>query len=155
MSQPNILFLQVDQMFAGALHAYGNAFSKTPNLDKLFARGATFENTYCSYPICAPSRFSTMTGQLASRVGAYDNAAEMAASVPTFVHYLRAAGYQTCLAGKMHFVGPDQMHGFEERLTAELYPTDFTWNKVGTDYSPEQVSDARGVVHAGVTRDTV
>ena len=115
----------------------------------MFARGTTFENTYCSYPICAPSRFSTMTGQLASKVGAYDNAAEMAASIPTFAHYLRAAGYQTCLSGKMHFVGPDQLHGFEERLTAELYPTDFTWNKVGTDFTPEQVSDARGVTHAG------
>ncbi len=155
MTQPNILFLQVDQMFATALSAYGNRFSMTPNLDKLFARGVTFENTYCSYPICAPSRFSTMTGQLASRIGAYDNAAEMQASVPTFVHYLRAAGYQTCLSGKMHFVGPDQLHGFEERLTAELYPTDFAWNKIGTTFAPEQVSDARGVTHAGTTRDTV
>ncbi|MEM6497225.1 MAG: choline-sulfatase [Pseudomonadota bacterium] len=155
MTQPNILFLKVDQLFAAALNTYGNPFSITPHLDELFARGTTFENTYCSYPICAPSRFSTMTGQLASKVGAYDNAAEMAASIPTFAHYLRAAGYQTCLSGKMHFVGPDQLHGFEERLTAELYPTDFTWNKVGTDFAPEQVSDARGVTHAGITRDTV
>ena len=155
MSQPNILFLQVDQMFAAALSAYGNTFSITPNLDRLFERGVTFQNTYCSYPICAPSRFSTMTGQLASRIGAYDNAAEMPAGIPTFVHYLRGAGYQTCLSGKMHFVGPDQLHGFEERLTAELYPTDFAWNKVGTEFSPEQVSDARSVTYAGVTRDTV
>ena len=155
MAQPNILFLQVDQMFAAALSAYGNGFSITPNLDRLFARGVTFDNTYCSYPICAPSRFSTMTGQLASRVRAYDNAAEMPAAIPTFAHYLRAAGYQTCLAGKMHFVGPDQLHGFEERLIAELYPTDFVWNKVGTTFAPEQVSDARGVTYAGITRDTV
>ena len=155
MTQPNILFLQVDQMFAEALSAYRNNFSITPNLDRLFASGTTFENTYCSYPICAPSRFSTMTGQLASRTGVFDNAAEMPAAIPTFAHYLRAAGYQTCLSGKMHFVGPDQLHGFEERLIAELYPTDFSWNKVGTDFAPEQVSDARGVTHAGPTRDTV
>lgn len=155
MAQPNILLLQVDQMFAAALSAYGNPFSVTPNLDRLFERGVTFENAYCNYPICAPSRFSAMTGQLASRVGAYDNAAEMAASIPTFAHYLRNAGYQTCLSGKMHFVGPDQLHGFEERLTSELYPTDFAWNKVGTSFAPEQVSDARGVTHAGITLDTV
>ncbi len=142
-------------MFATALSAYGNPFSITPNLDNLFASGTTFENTYCSYPICAPSRFSTMTGQLASRVGAFDNAAEMVAGIPTFAHYLRGLGYQTSLVGKMHFVGPDQLHGFEERLTAELYPTDFAWNKVGNNYSPDQVGDARSVNHAGVTRNTV
>ena len=40
---------------------------------------------------------------------------------------LRAAGYETTLAGKMHFVGPDQLHGFEERLTTDVYPSDFDW----------------------------
>ncbi len=39
----------------------------------------------------------------------------------------RRAGYYTCLSGKMHFVGPDQMHGFEERLTTDIYPADFGW----------------------------
>ncbi|TIU07475.1 MAG: choline-sulfatase, partial [Mesorhizobium sp.] len=42
-------------------------------------------------------------------------------------HHLRAAGYHTCLSGKMHFVGPDQLHGFEERLTTDIYPADFGW----------------------------
>jgi choline-sulfatase len=36
-------------------------------------------------------------------------------------------GYRTALAGKMHFVGPDQLHGFEERLTTDIYPADFGW----------------------------
>jgi choline-sulfatase len=68
-----------------------------------------------------------MAGQQPSRIGAFDNAAEFAADVPTFAHYLRAAGYQTALAGKMHFCGPDQLHGFEERLTTDIYPSDFGW----------------------------
>jgi choline-sulfatase len=68
-----------------------------------------------------------MAGQLPSRIGAYDNASEFAASVPTLAHYLRAAGYRTILSGKMHFVGPDQLHGFEERLTTDIYPSDFGW----------------------------
>ena len=42
-------------------------------------------------------------------------------------HHLRRAGYQTALSGKMHFVGPDQLHGFEERLTTDIYPADFGW----------------------------
>jgi choline-sulfatase len=68
-----------------------------------------------------------MTGRHTSRTGVYDNAAELAASTPTVAHHLRAAGYQTCLIGKMHFVGPDQLHGFEERLTTDIYPADFGW----------------------------
>ncbi|TLY64894.1 MAG: choline-sulfatase, partial [Gammaproteobacteria bacterium] len=46
---------------------------------------------------------------------------------PTFAHYLRIAGYRTVLSGKMHFCGPDQLHGFEERLTTDIYPADFGW----------------------------
>ena len=63
-----------------------------------------------------------MTGRLPSAIGVYDNAAELPASVPTMAHYLRLLGYRTCLAGKMHFLGPDQLHGFEERLTTDVYP---------------------------------
>ena len=62
-----------------------------------------------------------------SRTGVYDNAAEFASSIPTYAHHLRRAGYYTCLSGKMHFVGPDQLHGFEERLTTDIYPADFGW----------------------------
>jgi choline-sulfatase len=68
-----------------------------------------------------------MAGQLPSRIGAYDNAAEFPADIPTFAHYLRTAGYLTILSGKMHFCGPDQLHGFEERLTTDIYPSDFGW----------------------------
>jgi choline-sulfatase len=68
-----------------------------------------------------------MSGLLPSRSRVYDNAAEFAADIPTYAHHLRRAGYQTCLSGKMHFVGPDQLHGFEERLTTDIYPADFGW----------------------------
>jgi len=60
-------------------------------------------------------------------IGAWDNASEFPASVPTLAHYLQSAGYRTVLTGKMHFVGPDQLHGFEERLTTDIYPADFAW----------------------------
>src|SRR3546814_17987334 len=66
-----------------------------------------------------------MTGLLPSGTGVYDNAAEVPAALPTFAHYLRRAGYRTALTGKMHFVGPDQLHGFETRLTTDNYPADF------------------------------
>jgi choline-sulfatase len=68
-----------------------------------------------------------MSGALPRRTRVYDNAAEFASDIPTYAHHLRRAGYQTSLSGKMHFVGPDQLHGFEERLTTDIYPADFGW----------------------------
>ncbi|MDX1524207.1 MAG: sulfatase-like hydrolase/transferase, partial [Anaerolineae bacterium] len=125
--RPNILLIMADQLAAPALPCYGHPLVKTPHLDQLAEAGVVFENAYCNSPLCAPSRFSMMTGQLPSRIGAYDNAAHFSADIPTIAHYLRAAGYSTCLSGKMHFVGPDQQHGFEERLTTDIYPSDYGW----------------------------
>jgi len=149
MRAPNILFFQVDQMAASALSAYGNSFSRTPHLDALSAAGVVFENAHCNFPLCAPSRFSMATGRLCSSVGAFDNAAELPAAIPTYAHHLRAAGYQTALAGKMHFVGPDQLHGFETRLTAEIYPADFSWAPNWGDEGARDTNDARSVTVAG------
>jgi len=132
-SKPNIVVVMADQMTAFALSAYGNTVTKTPNIDALAARGTVFENAYCNYPLCAPARFSLMSGRLPSVIGAYDNAAEFPASIPTIAHYLRDAGYYTCLSGKMHFVGPDQHHGYEDRLTTEIYPADFSWTPLTYD----------------------
>jgi choline-sulfatase len=92
-----------------------------------------------------------MTGQLPSRIGAYDNAAELPSAIPTFAHYLRASGYRTCLSGKMDFTGADQLHGYEERLTTDLSPSDFGWTPNWDE--PKRVYDwfhtLQNVVEAG------
>jgi len=126
-SQPNIIVIMADQLAPQFTGAYGHPVAKTPHLDALAARGMRFDAAYCNSPLCAPSRFAFMSGQLISHIAAYDNASEFKASVPTFAHYLKALGYRTCLSGKMHFVGPDQMHGFEDRVTTDIYPSDFAW----------------------------
>ncbi|WP_371226493.1 choline-sulfatase [Roseovarius sp. 2305UL8-3] len=127
MTQPNILIFMVDQL-NGTLFPDGPAeWLHAPNLKKLATRSTRFANAYTASPLCAPGRASFMSGLLPSRSRVYDNAAEFAADIPTYAHHLRRAGYQTCLSGKMHFVGPDQMHGFEERLTTDIYPADFGW----------------------------
>lgn len=125
--KPNVLFLMADQVTSFALSCYGNEIVKTPNLDRLVESGVVFENSYCNYPLCAPSRASMMSGKLTSKIESYDNGAEFPSSIPTFAHHLRAEGYYTCLSGKMHFLGPDQLHGFEDRLTSEIYPSDYSW----------------------------
>jgi choline-sulfatase len=125
--KPNILIIMVDQL-TGTLFPDGPAdFLHAPHLKALAARSARFGANYTASPLCAPARASFMSGQLPSRTHVYDNAAEFPSSIPTFAHHLRAAGYQTALSGKMHFVGPDQLHGFEERLTTDIYPADFGW----------------------------
>ncbi|MBY6151736.1 choline-sulfatase [Vannielia litorea] len=127
MSRPNFLIIMVDQL-NGTLFPDGPAdWLHAPNLKRLAARSTRFRNGYTASPLCAPGRASFMSGQLPSVTGVYDNAAEFPSDLPTYAHHLRRAGYQTCLSGKMHFVGPDQMHGFEERLTTDIYPADFGW----------------------------
>ncbi|OCX61004.1 choline-sulfatase [Thioclava sp. SK-1] len=127
MAQPNILIFMVDQL-NGTLFPDGPAdWLHAPNLKKLAAKSVRFQNAYTGSPLCAPGRAAFMSGQLPSRNGVYDNAAEFRSDIPTYAHHLRRAGYQTCLSGKMHFVGPDQLHGFEQRLTTDIYPADFGW----------------------------
>ncbi len=127
MSKKNILVVMVDQLAPAFLPIHGHPLVQAPHLAALAARGTVFDNAYCNSPLCSPSRTAFMTGCLPSRTGGYDNAAEFRADLPTFAHYLRRLGYRTILSGKMHFCGPDQMHGFEERLTTDIYPADYGW----------------------------
>ena len=124
---PNILILMVDQL-NGTFFPDGPAqWLHTPHLKKLAEQSTRFANAYTASPLCAPGRAAFMSGQLPSKNHVYDNAAEFSSTIPTYAHHLRRAGYHTCLSGKMHFVGPDQLHGFEERLTTDIYPADFGW----------------------------
>ena len=149
--RPNFLILMADQLTARALPAYGNKIAKTPHIDTLAAAGVVFDSFYCNSPLCAPSRFSFLSGRQVSAIGAYDNAAEFPAQAPTFAHYLRRAGYQTALSGKMHFCGADQLHGFEERLTTDIYPADFGWTPDWTrfEHRPAWYHSMESVTQAG------
>lgn len=126
-TQPNIVIIMADFMSALALSMYGDGTIRAPHMKRLGEEGVVFENAYCNAPLCGPSRASFLTGLLPSKVGVYDNGSELPASVPIFTHHLRLAGYRTILSGKMHFVGPDQLHGFEERLTTDVVPSNFGW----------------------------
>ena len=151
-SKPNILLLMADQLTASALSLYGNQVCQTPNLSRLASGGILFENAYCNFPLCGPARYALLSGQLASHVGGYDNACEFAAATPTLPYYLSALGYQTSLIGKMHFVGPDQLHGYHERLTTDIYPSDFGWTPdwlINPPHGPAGMS-MRSVVEAGL-----
>ena len=136
---PNILIIMADQLTPFALGCYGHPSVYSPNIDRLAAQGILFESAYCNSPLCTPARYAFMTGRFVSRFGGYDNAAYLPSNLPTFAHYLRAMGYRTALSGKMHFVGPDQLHGFEDRYTTDIYPADFGW--VPNWHAPEERID--------------
>ena len=155
--QQNILVVMADQLTARALGCYGNDEVFSPNIDTLASQGVLFKNAYSSSPLCTPARYAFMTGQNVSKCGGYDNAAYMPSTIPTFAHYLRMMGYRTCLSGKMHFVGADQLHGFEERVTTDIYPADFGWVPDWTD--PHERIDLwyhnmSSVIQAGVAAIT-
>ena len=126
-STPNILLIMADQLMPFLTGAYGHPVVQTPNLDRLTATGARFDAAYTPYPLCAPARAAFMTGIYASDLGCYDNAAVLPSDVPTVAHYLTNAGYDTVLSGKMHFIGPDQLHGFRRRLTTDVFPAGMDW----------------------------
>lgn len=116
-------------MVASLTGAYGHKVVKTPSLDKLVEDGIRFDNAYSTCPICAPARASTLTGKYVSDIGCYDNASPLPCDEPTIAHYLTNAGYDTVISGKMHLIGPDQLHGFRTRLTTNIFPADFWWTK--------------------------
>ena len=63
MNQPNYLLIICDQLSATALSFYGNAYARTPNLDKLAAQSAIFEYAYTPCPLCQPARASFWTSK--------------------------------------------------------------------------------------------
>jgi choline-sulfatase len=155
---PHIVLVLADQLAPSALPAHGNGVVRAPRLAQLGAEGVVFERALCASPLCVPSRASLMTGLLPSRTGAIDNAGELPAAVPTFAHRLRLLGYRTVLVGKMHFIGPDQLHGFEERPLTDVYPAGFDWIPdwdLADDERLPWYHDLSSVLRAGPVRSTL
>lgn len=116
---PNVLLIVADSLPAAFTGPYGDESGATPNLHRMAAAGVTFDDVSCSYPLCAPSRASFLTGRYASRLGCFDNGSPFGEEWPTIAHALGALGYESTIVGKMHFVGHDQHHGFDRRLALE------------------------------------
>ncbi len=150
--RPNFLILMADQMNPAALPCYGHKVTRAPHIEALAASGVVFDAAYCNSPLCAPSRYAFLSGLLPSKTGGFDNAAEFPSEIPTFAHYLRRSGYRTILSGKMHFCGADQLHGFEERLTTDIYPADFGWTPDWERFEerPSWYHNMSSVIEAGL-----
>lgn len=118
----NLLFLFSDQHAQRVAGCYGDSHVRTPALDRLAASGVRMDNAYCPSPICVPSRMSMLSARHPHRQFCWTNDDPLASDIPTWLHALGAAGHRPELVGRMHAMGPDQMHGYAARQVGEHSP---------------------------------
>ncbi len=120
--RPNILLILSDQHSRKITGCYGDPIAETPNIDRIADRGVAFDAAYCPSPICTPSRMSMLSGRWPHEQECWTLEDQLASDIPTYAHSLGAAGYRTILCGRMHAIGPDQLHGFTERYVGDCSP---------------------------------
>lgn len=112
----NMLFILSDEHTRDVAGCYGHPIVRTPNLDRLAARGTTFASAYTNSPICVPARAALQTGRYVAETGYWDNAAPYDGRVKGWGHRLSAAGHRTLSIGKLHFRSTDDPNGFDEEI---------------------------------------
>ena len=146
-TQPNILFIVVDNQPASILGAYGNPDVKTPNIDRLASEGVRFTRAFAVHGMCSPTRATLLTGLLPSQHGVQDwlddeemdrwpsdwNAIREYRTLP---YTLKNRGYQTALIGKWHLGQPRPPdEWFDYWVTFNLGHTIDFWNNEINDNS--------------------
>lgn len=105
MTKPkNILFIMCDQLRHDYLGCYGHPTLKTPNIDKLAARGVRFTKAYVQSTICGPSRMCAYTGRYMRSHGSTQNGVPLRVGEPTLGDHLKEIGVRNVLVGKTHMV---------------------------------------------------
>lgn len=118
--KPHILLLISDEHRPDVMAVEGNPHVRTPTLDRFIAEGTYFRNAYTPSPICVPARQSFISGLYPRRAGSLNFGDPMPSEVLTIPGHLSRYGYRAVAAGKMHFIGPDQMHGWHERIGRDI-----------------------------------
>jgi arylsulfatase len=145
---PNVILILVDDMGYGDLSCYGASLYKTPNLDKMAARGMRFTNFLAANPVCSASRAGLLTGCYPNRVGIRgalmpDAKVGLNPSEETLAEVLKKRDYRTCAVGKWHLGRQEQFlplqHGFDEYLglpySNDMWPMDFDGKPAAPDKS--------------------
>lgn len=121
-TRPNLLYIHSDQHSPYVSGCYGDPLVRTPHLDALAASGVALDNTYCPSPICVPSRMSMLSGRYPHENQVWTNSQILDSGIPTLAHSMGSGGYKPVLIGRMHSNGPDQLHGYAERLVGDHGP---------------------------------
>jgi arylsulfatase A-like enzyme len=119
ISHPNVLVIIADQFRFDCMGASSNRQVKTPHLDALAGEGLRFNNCFCAFPVCTPSRYSLLSGLPVHTHRGWNNHCTLPPSTATFPNLLRQAGYRTAAVGKMHFTPTYEDVGFSEMQLAE------------------------------------
>jgi N-acetylgalactosamine-6-sulfatase len=156
---PNIIFILADDLGWGDLGCYGHPQMKTPNIDRLAARGILFTNAYSGASVCSPTRAGMLTGRNPGELGIHGHMftsesnksrgmpewLPLPEELPNIAHFLKENGYATAHFGKWHLGGPWQEnapppieYGYDEALTyVSTGPQLGTLSEVGNGKHPE------------------
>lgn len=141
---PNMVFIMSDDHAYQAISAYHSQFIQTPNIDKIAHQGMTFDRSFVSNSICAPSRAVILTGKFSHVNGITGNSNEFDGSQQTFPKILQQHGYQTAMIGKWHL---------------KSHPTGFDyWNVLpgqGDYYNPAFIKEGRDTVYKGYVTEII
>jgi choline-sulfatase len=135
MSHSNLLIILSDEHQAGAMGCAAHPFVKTPNLDKLAARGMRFSNAYTPSPICVPARASFATGRYTNQIRLWDNAMPYTGNIPGWGHALQKASIPVESIGKLHYRDKEDPVGFD------------------VEHIPMMVANGVGMVWASVRKE--
>jgi arylsulfatase A-like enzyme len=136
--RPNVLFIAVDDL-RPEMGCYGNPVIKTPNLDRLAARGMLFRHAYCQQAVCSPSRSSLMTGRRPDATRVWDLETHFRVALPdaiTLPQHFKAHGYYCIAFSKIYH------HGFEDGRSwnePHWYPSGQTIDTDATDWTKRMV----------------
>ena len=119
MQAQNLLILMSDEHNPKVMGCAGHPFIRTPNLDRLAARGTRFTAAYTASPICVPARAAFALGRYIHQAGYWDNVDAYEGASPSWHHHLRARGHEVVSIGKLHFRG---MPGDDHGLSREIVP---------------------------------
>ncbi|MEZ5842395.1 MAG: sulfatase-like hydrolase/transferase [Hyphomicrobiaceae bacterium] len=144
MQPKNLLFIMSDQHGPAFMGVNGHPLVKTPNLDRLAARGTLFEHAYTNCPICVPARASFATGRYVHDCGYWDNADPYDGAVKGWGHRLMAQGHTVVSIGKLHYRNDTDPTGFSEQIIP-LHVVDGLGDLIGLvrDPLPERKAAAK------------
>ncbi len=135
VTKPNVLFIAVDDL-RPEMGCYGNSIVKTPNFDRLAARGIVMNRAYCQQAVCSPTRSSLMTGRRPDATRVWDLETHFRTALPdvvTLPQYFKANGYHCAALNKIYHHGFEdgaswsEPHWFPSGLTVDTDPAD--WSK--------------------------